>query len=565
MKKFLALVLSLALCFSLFAACGDKEEPGTNNEGQNNEQNSGDNTAEQHLRTWVGAEPSTLDVSRRSDSYSSSIILNTVDSLVRTEMIDGEYQNVPAGAESWEKSEDGLVWTFHLNKNAKWEDGEPVTAEQYVYSLRRSSDPATGCPNSFFLKPLKNFDAVNKGELPVEELGVEAKDEYTLVLTLENALPAFENMLSGTIYYAQRQDIVEKYGDKFGSEAEAFISNGPFKVESWTHNNSIVLLKNENYYDAENVKLEKVTFNIMSDENTRYNAFETGDIDYISVGSSEWMERYAANSDNVKIEYPSATLAYSFYNHDDALFQNANIRKAFTLAIDREEINEICFSGLRTPTYGWIVPSMSVGSTNFRADAGDPIKEMQEELKAAGKTPKDLLLQGMSELGLGDDPSTLDVTFSLGGTADWHRTLGDFLQQTYKNELGVDIKLSFNDWGIFQSNVMSGDYQIGFMSWGAYYNDPYDTLSLFESSTNAIMTNWASDEFDALMAKGSIELDDAKRLEIYEEAERLVIVEEGVASPFATSNNNIFVKSYVKNYPEGCFNNAGLRHVEIVK
>ena len=161
-------------------------------------------------------------------------------------------------------------------------------------------------------------------------------------MTLEAALPAYLNMLSGTIYYPQRQDIVEKYGDKYGAEAESFISNGPFKVESWTHNSSIVLVKNENYWDAENVKLEKIVFSIM------------GDLDYVSTGSAEWLQRFESNSANAKIQYPGATLSYAFYNCADELFQNANIRKAFTLAIDRDEINEMCFSGLRTPTYGWV-------------------------------------------------------------------------------------------------------------------------------------------------------------------------------------------------------------------
>lgn len=567
-KKFLALVLSLMMCLSLFAACGKSGDNATDTQGSENNtqgETTGTETAEQHFRTFISAEPSTLDVSRRSDTYSSSILVNTVESLVRCELRDGEYVTCPGDAESWEVDETGTVWTFHLNENAKWEDGEPVTADQYVYSLRRSSAPETGCPNAFFLQPIKNFSKVNSGELAVEELGVEAKDEHTLVITLENALPAYLDMLSSTIYYAQREDIVEKYGDKYGADAETFISNGPFKVESWTHNNSIVLTKNENYWDADSVKLEKVTFSIMSDENTYYNAFETGELDYVSTGSAEWLDRFQKNSDNVLIQYPGATLSYAFYNCNDALFQNANIRKAFTLAIDRDEINEMCFSGLRTPTYGWVVPSMSVGDQNFREVVGDPIKEMQEDLKAENKTAKDLLLQGMQELNLGDDPSTLKVTFSLAGTSDWYRTLGDFLQQTYLAELGVQIDISFAEWGIFYDNVEKGNYQIGFMAWGAYYNDPYDTLSLFVSSTNAIQTNWSSEKYDELIAAGSIELDAEKRLEIYAEAEELLLKEECVASPFATNNYNLFVKSYVKNYPEGTFSNEGLKYVEIVK
>ncbi|MEA4920813.1 MAG: peptide ABC transporter substrate-binding protein [Clostridiaceae bacterium] len=558
MKKFLALVLSLVLCMSMFAACGsnDANQGGTNG---------GKNTAAQEFRTYLAAEPSTLDISRRSDTYSSNILANTVEGLVRNEDHDGKYVMSPGDAEKWEPNGDGTVWTFHLNKNAKWSDGEPVTAQQYVYSLQRSADPATGCPNSFFLQPIKNFSKVNDGTLPVTDLGVEATDDNTLVITLEAAMPSFLDMCSGTIYYPLRKDIVEKYGDKFGSEAENFIGNGPFKIQSWTHNSAIVLVKNENYWDAKSVKLEKVTFNIMTDENTYYNAFQSGELDYVSTGSAEWLGKFADNKDNTAIKYPTATLTYSFYNNQDALFKNVNVRKAFTLSIDREELNQMCFSGLRTPTYGWVVPTISVGETNFRKASGDIIKDMQADLKSQGKTAKDLLIEGMKELGLGEDPSTLKVTFSLAGTSDWYRTLGDYLQQTYLKELGVKVEISFAEWGIFYDNVQKGNYQIGFMGWGAYYNDPYDVLSLFVSSTDAIETGWSSTKYDELIAKGAVEMDAEKRIQDYKDAEHILIQDECVASPLATANMNIFVKSYVKNYPQGAFSNSGLKYVEIVK
>jgi len=568
-KKFLALLLSMLLCLSLFAACGDKEEEPADDQNQNDvaddTNNNEEEAGEKHFRTYLTAEPSTLDVSRRSDSYSSSILINTVESLVNTKQVGDSTEKTPGDAESWEVDETGTVWTFHLNPNAKWEDGEPVTAEQYVYSLQRSSAPETGCPNAFFLQPIKNFAAVNSGEMAVSELGVKAIDEKTLEITLEAALPAYLDMLSSTIYYAQRQDIVEKHGEAYGADAETFIANSAFKVESWTHNNEIVLVKNDQYWDAENVKLDKITYKILSDENTYYNAFEAGEIDYVSTGSAEWLERFAANEENVHMQYPGATLTYFFFNCADELFQNANIRKAFSLSIDREELNEMCFSGLRTPTYGWVVTSMTVGSDNFRATMGDPVKDAIADIEAQGKTMKDVLLEGMAELGLGDDPSTLDVTMSLAGTSEFYRTLGDYVQQTWATELGVNVEISFSEWGIFYDAVENGNYQMGMMGWGAYYNDPYDTLSLFVSSTDAIMTNWESAEFDAMIAKGSITLDDAERMQIYADAERIAIYDHCVAAPLATNNVNIFVKDYVQNYPFGTWGNEGLRYVDIVK
>jgi ABC-type oligopeptide transport system substrate-binding subunit len=318
---------------------------------------------------------------------------------------------------------------------------------------------------------------------------------------------------------------------------------------------------NEHYWDAENVHLDTVNYSVMTDDTTYYTAFESGDIDFVGVGSAEWLERFKQRDDATYNTYTSATLTYSFYNNLDDLFKNAKVRKAFTLALDREDINEIAFSGLRVPTYGWVVPTISVGNTNYRDAAGDLILEMKDELEAEGKTPKDLLIEGMEELGLGSDPATLEVTFSLAGTNDWFRTLGEYLQQVYGEELGVNLEIDFSEWGIFYDNVQKGNYQIGFMGWGAYYNDPYDVLSLFMSQYDMIETGWANEEYDQLISEASVTMDEQERLNKYIEAEKILIKEECVASPLATAGVHQFVRNYVHDYATLGFSNTAMKHV----
>lgn len=574
MKKFLAFMLAMSMCVSL-AACGNNDKPAENNTANNDAQTTpateenktpdavpteGEPDAEQYYNTFISADPTTLDISLRSDTYSSGIMNNTMEGLIRVEGVTGEYVTAPAEAESWDVSEDGTVWTFHLREGLKWEDGEPVTAEQYVYSLRRSAAPETGCPNSFFLQPIKNFAEVNTGALPVEELGVKAVDDKTLEITLTAATPAFLQMINSTVYYPQREDKVKEWGEKFGSEAQYYIGNGPFKVESWTHNNSVVLVKNDNYWDADTVKLQKVTLNIMSDESTYYNAFQNGELDYVSTGSLEWLERFKA-SDAIYVPVLSNTLSVMPFNNKDALFQNANVRKAFALVIDREDLNEMCFSGLRVPTYGYVVPSISVGDTIYRDVAGDPIQDMIDALAAEGKTPKDLLIAGMEELGLGSDPSTVTVTLSLGGTSEWHKTLGEYLQQVFQNELGVTCNLEQMEWGIFSSKVDSGEYQMGFMGWGAYYSDPYDVLSLFESSYDAFGTGWSNEEFDKLLVESSHEMDEAKRTEMYMQLEKMIVEDDMVVNPLACSETQMFYKPYMRGYDVMAFGSSGYKYM----
>lgn len=563
MKRVWCMILTIVMLLSL-AACGGNNSGSNNNQSNSGNnagtpQNSGDTTtAAEYYNVYISADPTSMDISRVSDTYSGTIINNVMEGLVRLGESDGNYTMMPGDAQTWELSEDGMVWTFYLGDN-KWSDGEPVTAYDYVYSLQRSVDPATGCPNEWFLYPIAGYDEIRNNGASVDTLGVKALDEKTLEITLAFPMPSFLEMLSGTIYYPLRQDKVEEYGEQYGTEPEYTVFNGPYTMTEWTHNSKIVLTKNENYWDAENISIETVNISVLSDSITIYNAFETGDLDYVGTGEAEWIDKFYSRDDTNYVLSPTANLGYSFYNCQDELFQNANIRKAFTLALDREDLNEMCFSGANIPTYGWICPAISVGETNFREYAGDTIQEMIDEMTAEGKTAKDYLLAGMEELGLGDDPSTLTVTFSLAGTDDWFRTYGEYLQQVYQTELGVNMEISFNDWSIFYDDVQNGNYQIGYMSWGAYYNDPYDMLSLFYSDWDSIETGWASAEYDQLIDDALKEQDEAKRLELYKQAEDILLREECVVSPILTFTSNSFYRDYVQGYTELTFSITGYK------
>lgn len=533
-KRVIALLTAAVMTLSL-AACGGSSDGKSSNGGSGSD--------EQVINTYLDAEPTTLDPSRRSDSYSSDILMNVMEGLIRVEERDGKYTIVPGDAESWESNDEGTVWTFHLGEDRKWSDGEPVTAEQYVYSLQRSADPDTGCPNSYFVTPILNYDAISTGDAPVEDLGVKAIDDHTLEITLAAPMASFLESTDASIFYPQRKDLVEKYGDQYGADVDKFAYNGPFVLTEWVHNSSLKLEKNDNYWDADNVSLNTVNYQIMSDTSAIMNAYESGQLDIISATSKEAVEKYKADDSNVYTPISGGNITFAFYNTEDKLFSNEKIREAFTMAVDQEKVNQIAFDGLRDPLYGWIAPALSVGDKTLRSVAGDTLKDMRTETLAK-TTAKDILIEGMKELGLGDDPSTLDVTFSLAGTTDWYRTFGEYLQQMYKEALGIDLKIDFSEWGIFESNAKQGNYQLGFMSWGAYYNDPYDMLSIHLSDFNQIYTGWANADYDALVKKAVTEMDADKRMEMYIEAEQMVL-DANIVCPFATGIKQQFTKSYV--------------------
>ena len=560
-KRILSVLLAGAMMLSL-AACGGEEESSANGEGAATaEQKTIDGNVldeEQYFNGYLGSEPTTLDSVVGNDSYSSSVLTNVMEPLTRLGEKDGQNVREGAGAETWESNETGDVWTFHLRDNT-WSDGQPVTAEDYAYAISSIMDPATGSPNSYLLTCLKNGEAVLAGEMDVSELGVEATDEKTLVFTLEQPTPYFLSLTDTRVMMPQRQDIVEQYGDTFGADAANLVYNGPFKLDTWTHNSQLVMTKNESYWDAENVNLDTITYSIMNDENAIYNSFSNASIDSCGCIVREWMDRFE-QMDNVEyLHYTSPSVRFNFYNTTDELFQNKNIRNAFTLALDREDVVEVIYNGTMAPAYGWVPDGVTTGEQgNYREQFEAPLQTMYEE----GLDPKELLLTGMEELGLGSDPSTLEVTLSFGDTSQWMRNYGEYYQQTFKDVLGVTVVLDFNEWGTFNQKVMDGDYQMGYMSWGIDYNDPYAMLNIMRSDSGNINTGWVSEEYDSLLDQAAVEMDEAKRVELYKQAETLLF-EEGPLCPVVNEAANTFRYTYIKNANTMPFTSTGLKYAYV--
>lgn len=556
MKKRILAALLAGVMLLPMAACGADDQA----QQPTGEQKTIDGNvldAEQYFNGYIGSEPNTLDSVVGNDSVSAGILTNVIEPLTRLAEKDGQNVREGAGAESWEVSEDGTVWTFKLRDN-KWSDGVPVTANDYAYSIRRMLNPETGSPNAWLLTCVKNAQAVIDGEMDVSELGVNVVDDKTLEITLENPTPYFLSLTDTRAMMPQREDIVEQYGESFGAEAENMVYNGPFKVESWMHNSEVVLTKNDQYWDADTVNLQTIHYNVMNDENTIFNSFTNGSIDSCGCGTPEWMAKFKA-MDNVNyLHYVSPTIRFNFYNTNDELFQNVNIRNAFTLALNREDIVKTIYFDTTSPAYSWVPDGVSAGDAGiYRSQVEEPLKAMAENVN-----PKDLLLKGMEELGLGNDPSTLNVTFSIGGVDQWMKNYGEYYQQTFKEVLGVNVVLDFNEWGTFSAKVNSGDYQMGYMQWSIDYNDPYSMLAVMVSDSGNINTGWVNEEYDALIQQASTEMDDAKRMELYKQAEQ-ILFEDGPLCPVVYMAANTFRYDYIKNSNTMPFTSTGLKYAYV--
>lgn len=551
MKRRLSLFLSILMLLALVAGCGN------GNKGPS--QSGGDGMdAEQYYNAVEVADPTSFDSAMATDSIAMYMLFNLMEPLMRLEeQPDGSFVTTYAGAESHTVSEDGMLWTFKIRENY-WSDGIRVTAHDYAYGITRVLNPDVGAPYSYILMPILNAAGVNYGGEPVDTLGVKALDDNTLEIALEYPTSYFEKLIFHNTMMPVRQDIAEQYGDQYGTEVDKCVYNGPFMAESWTHNSELVFVPNPEYWDRESVKLEKLTYKIIQDENAIYSSLENGSVDSITVSSVEWLNNFLGVDGLVHKEVAASNSFYAYYNQYDELFSNVKVRKAFSVAIDREELVDVIYDGLRTPAYSIVPHGVYVGdSLDYINVAEMPIKKLIAEVA----DPKALLIEGLTELGLDADPANHTVVISLGGTDQFTKTLGEYVQQVYKKILGINIELKLQDWGAFANDWYTYEYQVGMMAFGADFNDPLSMLSAVDGAMDGYVIGWANDEVDRLLYEAYEELDDMTRLKQMEELDMIFEYEDACISPLVWSDVNYFTYDYVKGLTYSQFSSSGYKYV----
>lgn len=540
MKKVL---LSLSLLF-LFACGGTNEEKEVSQKKDTAkmEQKIDEN---QELNTFFSSEPRTIDSSRGTDIHSAQVLVLTNEGLLGAEATkEGMDKLVPAGAESWKVSEDEKVWTFNLRKNAVWADGQPVKAQDYYYGITRTLNPKVGSTYAFLLYPIKGAKAYNLGKGKVEDVGVKVLDDYTLEITLNNPTAFFGQLCYFKTMYPQRKDIVEKYGEAYGTEAFQIMSNGPYILKEWIHNSKLVFEKNPSYWNKDNFKLTTINMMIVKDENSRMNLIMNGQVDMGGASKPEWIKQFMESGDFVHLRRYALGTNYNAFNTQNEYFKNDKIRKAFILATDREELNKIMFNGTFEEAYGFVSKGILLGDKEYRSLVPGPIKKLAEE----NKDPKALLIEGLKELGKNPDPSQMTVTYLSSGTDSWARKYSEFMQQIYKNKLGINLKAEFVEWPVYQKRIDELDYDMGGQAWTADYNDPNTFLDMWISTANIVRNGWKSEKYDELIEKAGLTADNKEREEYFRQAEEILLYEDAVISPTLYRTINSYCRKYVKNF-----------------
>ena len=353
-----------------------------------------------------------------------------------------------------------------------------------------------------------------------------------------------------------RQDLVEKYGDKYGAEADTVLSCGPFKVSEWTHNSRLTLVKNDDYWDKENVHVETVNLPIMSDTNTVMNSFSVGEVDAVRTALPEWVDKFKGMDEVKNKDVAIPSVGYLAVNHNDEFLKNDKIRLAFSLAIDKEGLADLVSKGVQKPATGWVPGGMELDGTDFRKDAGDVYAKLRED----NKDLKALFVEGLKELGKDEDPAKAEITL-IYTNAPITKQISEFIQQSVNSKLGTNIQLETMEWPILSGRVQKGDYQLAYLGWTADYNDPSAMLTLFMSTANAVNTYWKSDKYDELIRNAIKATDSKEALKNYEEAEQ-ILADETVVIPLTHGGSIQFYYDFVKGMTFNEFTTTGFKTID---
>jgi oligopeptide transport system substrate-binding protein len=429
--------------------------------------------------------------------------------------VDPETANaVPGVAESWESNEEGTQYTFHL-RHTTWSDGTPITANDVVYSWLRELNPDTAAPYAWFpCMFLEGANDYNSGKAEADVVGIRALDDYTFQMDLIGPIPYAVDALSHYSFAIVPQHTIEAYGDKW-TAPENVVSNGPFVLTERVPQSYLKFVPNTKYWDKDAVKLDQVTILSSDDENTNYNMFTNGEIDWITnvptdkLSSAQMKDSYQANAQ-------LATYYYIFQT-EKAPFDNVLVRKAIQYAIDREALVEGVTKAGQIPAWGIVPPMAGYEALEFPFDSEEEATEMaQEFLREAGY-----------DNGVGFPTTTV-----LYNTSEGHKQIAEYVQQQLKDKLGIDIELANEEWGTFLDNRASGNFEIARAGWVGDYQDPNTFLDMFMTGAAMNGGKYANEVYDRLLQVAARIADPVNRLGVLRVAEDIMVNEDASIIPF---------------------------------
>lgn len=529
LAKYLGLSLSLMLLISPLAGCGGKGSS---------------SKADKVVKFNLGGEPKSIDPAKNNAIDGGNVIMNAFEGLYR---LDEKDQPVPAIAEKTDISKDGLTYTFHLRKDAKWSDGKPVTAHDFEYSWKRVLKPETAAEYAYYLYYIKNARGYNESKsapadktpgvkpATADEVGVKAIDDNTLKVELEAPTKYFLGLMAFPTYFPVRKDIVEKNPDDWTLKGDTYVCNGPFKLKEWKPKDSIVFVKNENYRKVNDIKLDGIVYKMIDKETSSLSAFKTGDLDMIEKPPA--LEIPKLLKDGTAKEYSTlGTYYYSINTSDKAtqkVLKDARVRKALSYALNRKDlVEQIVKLGK---------PATSIVPPGIKDDNGKDFNSKQY-YKPEGDIAMAKKL--LAEAGYPDGKGFPKVTL-LYNNGEAHQSIAQAVQEMWRKNLGVNIELKNQEWKVFQTTRTNKDFDIAREGWIGDYIDPITFLDIWITGTGNNNCGFKNAKYDKLIQESKGEMNNDKRVAKMHEAED-ILMDEMPIIPLYYYTEVVCMKDYVK-------------------
>ncbi len=535
MKKLLVLLLSLVVAFTLVGCQKD--------------------TAEGTFNWNIGADPKTLDPSLNGASDGGDVINQTFEGLVRE--INGEV--FPGMAESWEISADGMTITFNIRKDAKWSNGDDLTAQDFVYGWLHGIDPESASEYSWlweYTNVVGANDAVY-GDGTLEQVGISATDDYTFVVELTQPTDYFVSLTSFYHFMPLHQASVEAAGGEEGLWAkspELAVSNGPFHLTAYTAGQGLTLEKNQEYWNKDVVKIAVIEGKFIDDASTAFAAFNSGELDFIPSVPSAEIPRLIAEDDQFYVFPLLGTYYYSF-NFDKPELQNQDLRRALALSIDREAITEALGTG-QVPAAGFVPPG-------FKDNEGRDFFETAGTYgMVSDDSQYDLAKELLADAGYPNGEGFPEGLVLLYNTSEGHKLVAEMVQQMWKENLNIDIELANQEWAVFQTTRKEGNFDIARGGWLTDYMDPSGMLAIFTSTNAYNDPNFYNDEFDTLISEAMSTTDKALHFEKLYEAQELFMTEMPII-PVYHYSDSMYVKSYLVGWSRSVLGSIDFSRAEL--
>ncbi|GEQ32903.1 oligopeptide ABC transporter substrate-binding protein [Marinilactibacillus psychrotolerans] len=519
----------------LLSACGGGDSADNTDSGEGSE----GAQEEQVLNIVESAEIPTMDSTLTSDTVSFNVLNNVNEGLYR----QGPDNDLVLGmaAEEPEVSDDGLTYTFKIREDATWSNGDPVTANDFVFSWKRLADPATAAEYAYMIDGVvKNATAILAGEMEPSELGVSATDDTTLVVELEKPVPYFESLLTLAMYLPQNEAYVTEQEGKYATNSDTMLYNGPFELEDWDGTGlNWSLVKNEEYWDAETVQLDRINVDVVKETSTALNLYDAGDIDRMRL-SGDYVQ--TKQGDPELLEEPTSSVFYFKMNQarngEDTPLANENIRKAIAMSFDKQGFADTVLQNGSVPANGLVPARLAAdpeSGEDFREQSGDLLSFDADQAA-------DYWEAGLEELG--EDSITLEM---LGDDTENSKKSLEFMQAQLESNLpGLSIELRNVPFKVRLDADTNRDYDIQFAGWSADYADPINFLELFHTDNGNNKSGYSNEEYDALIESARSNVDDLEaRWQDMLKAEEILMDTAGIA-PVYQRAYAVLEKPYVK-------------------